>query len=306
MKRDAIVLPGGIPADADVASRSSDTGADAAAHGSSAARARAASIGRRALLGGLAVAAGGAAGVAAGYRFRTELRGLKLGALAAPLSLPEGMNEFRADAERIEAAHRRQTAADVAALKAKYEGATFGRVHAWDLFEKLAFCVDPTDLRLFCGSQFIHSQQILAAMEANGVVDGDMLLLAIVHDLGKVLLLRGEAPEHVVCGTRRIVGGEPGAGLDRVVFQFGHGEFIHSRLVGHVPEHVAWVARYHNVSLREVEPFLNEQERVWTERYLRPFREFDGDFVSPYFLPRVDLERYRALVESYFPSPILV
>jgi hypothetical protein len=33
---------------------------------------------------------------------------------------------------------------------------------------------------------------------------------------------------------------------------------------------------------------------------------FDGGFVSPYFLPRLDLERYRTLVQSYFPSPIAI
>jgi hypothetical protein len=262
---------------------------------------------RRGLLVGAAAAvASGAAGIALGYRFRTELRDVKLRALAYPLSVPGEMDAFRREAARIDAARARQTAEDVAALKARYESAVFGRVRVWDLVEKLALCVDASDRRLFCASQFVHVQQILAAMEHNAVDDPDMLLLAIVHDLGKVLLLAAEAPENVVGVTRRISGGEEGAGLDRTVFQFGHGDFIASRIAGHVPEHVAWVARYHNVRLREATPLMDERERDWAERWLIPFRRFDGGFVSPYFLPRIDLTRYRELVERAFPSPLLV
>jgi len=258
------------------------------------------------ILGAAAAAASGAAGVALGYRFRTELRDVKVRALAYPLSVPGEMDSFRREAARIGAARARQTAEDVAALKARYEGAVLGRVRVWDLVEKLALCIDASDRRLFCASQFVHVQQILAAMEQNGIDDPDLLLLAIVHDLGKVLLLTAEAPENVVGVTRRISGGEEGAGLDRTVFQFGHGDFIASRIEGHVPEHVAWVARYHNVSLREATPLMSERERVWAERWLVPFRRFDGGFVSPYFLPRVDLSRYRELVEQAFPTPLLV
>lgn len=258
------------------------------------------------LLGGAAALLSGGAGVALGYRLRTEIRDLKLRILAYPLAVPGEMDSFRREAARIDAARMRQTADDVAALKARYENAVFGRVRAWDLIERLALCIDASDRRLFCTSQFVHLQQILAAMEANQVTDPDMLLLAMVHDLGKVLLLAGEAPENVVGVTWRVTGGEPGAGLDRTVFQFGHGEFIHSRLAGLVPDHVAWAARYHNVRLAEATPLMNEQERAWSERYLVPFRRFDGGFVSPYALPRIDLARYRDLIETALPSPILV
>lgn len=264
-------------------------------------------LGRRDLLAGIAGAAvGGAAGVAAGYRFAPRLRSLELGARSPDLALPVGTGDFRREAEGILARHRAQTAETVAALKAKYENAVFGRVRVWDLVEKLALCIDPSDMRLFGGSQFLHFQQILAGMEANGVTDPDMLLLAIVHDLGKVLLLAHELPEHVVCTTRHIGSPEPGCGLDDVVFQFGHGEFVYSRLRGHVPDHVAWTARYHNIKIAEVAPFMDERDRAWNERYLSTFRRFDAGFVSPYYVPRLDLARYRDLVESTFPSPILV
>jgi len=258
------------------------------------------------LLGGLAAVATGAAGVALGYRFRTEIRDIKLRALAYPLQVPGEMAAFRRDANAIVARRDRQTAATVATLKARYQDAVFGRVRVWDLVEKLALCIDASDLRLFCASQFVHLQQIFAAMQANGVEDPDMLLLAIIHDLGKVLLLEAAAPEDVVGITKQIAGGSPGAGLDRAIFQFGHGEFLYSRIKGLVPDHVAWVARYHNINLGETQSLMNERELRWTEKYLMPFRRFDGGFVSPYSLPRVDLARCREIVERAFPSPILV
>jgi hypothetical protein len=267
---------------------------------------------RRLVLAGVAAlagaAAGGGAGVALGYRLRTQIRDLKLRLLARPLELPDGARDFRRDAERILARHRAQTAADVAALKARYQDAVFGKVRVWDLIEKLALCVDPTDLRLFCGSQFVHLQQVFAAMVKNGVEDPDLLLAGLIHDLGKVLLLAGAAPENVVCGTQRVVDDRAGdgAGFDNVVFQFGHGEFLYSRIAGLVPDHVAWLARYHNVNPERNAHLMDARDRDYVERYLAPFRRFDGGFVSPYYLPRVDLERCRALVESYFPQPILV
>ena len=261
---------------------------------------------RGVLLGGAAALASGAAGVALGYRFRTEIRDVKLRAMAWPLQVPAEMDAFRHEAARIGEARARQTADDVTALKARYEAPVFGKVDVWGLIERLALCIDQSDRRLFCGSQFVHAQQVFAAMQANGVDDPDMLLLALVHDLGKVLLLASAAPEEVVGVTRRIVDGEPGAGLDRAVYQFGHGEFLYSRVAGLVPDHVAWVVRWHNIRPEAEAPFMTAQEREWTTRWLEPFRRFDGGFVSPYYVPKLDLARCRELVERAFPSPVLV
>jgi hypothetical protein len=238
------------------------------------------------LLGGVAAAASGVAGVALGYRFRTEIRDVKLRALAYPLHVPGEIADFQRDAEAIVARRNQQTAETVAALKARYEKPVFGRVRVWDLVEKLALCIDASDLRLFCASQLVHAQQIFAAMQRNGVEDPDMLLLALIHDLGKVLLLA--------------------AGLDRALFQFGHGEFLYSRIQGLVPDHVAWVARFHNIGVTENRPLMSERERAWADKYLVPFSRFDGGFVSPYSRPRVDLAQCRDVVERAFPSPILV
>lgn len=263
------------------------------------------SFSRRALLTGIVATAGGAAGLALGYKYRANIRAVELLARGRPLQPPLGLGQFRQEATTIFEQHRQQTVATVAQLKRKYESIVFGKVRVWDLIEKLALCIDPTDMRLYAASQFVHIQQILASMEQNGIDDPNMLITAIIHDLGKVLLLTGELPENIVCGARRIGEYEKGIGLDNVVYQFGHGEFIYSRMKDHVPDHVAWAVRYHNINLEDAMPYMKAHEREYADKFLRPFQKFDGSFGSPYFCPKVNIGRYRDLIEEYFPQPIL-
>jgi hypothetical protein len=201
--------------------------------------------------------------------------------------------------------HRLQTVETVAHLKAQYEGAVYGKVRVWDLIEKLGQVVDPTDSMLLCSSQLIHVQQVLAGMVHDGVTDPDLHLAALLHDLGKVLMLTGAPAEEVFGKLERIGGAPPGAGLDQVVFQFGHPEIIYSRMKDHVPDQVAWLLRYHGTAISGREPFLDERDRRYCERYLLPFREYDLWSKSSAVLPVTDWKRWRALVEERFPNPIL-
>jgi myo-inositol oxygenase len=214
--------------------------------------------------------------------------------------------EFKTTARAIWARHKAQTREVVARLKRKYEDAVFGRVRVWDMVEKLALCVDPTDTSLFCTSQFIHVQQVVAAMERDGVQDRDFYIAAFTHDLGKVMLLANEAPEHVVCQPAPLGGDRDGIGLDNVVFQFCHPEIIYTRLKDHVPDHLAWLVRYHATSIERAGPYMDDRDRGYAERYLKPFQRYDKRFKSTTFLPRIDLAKYRALIEETFPSPILI
>lgn len=212
---------------------------------------------------------------------------------------------FHIEADRVQTLHARQTREMVVALKAKYEYSVFGPVRVWDLVEKLARCVDCTDTRLFCASQWLHVQQTLATMEQDGVDDPDMHLIAILHDLGKVFLLSGEVPENVVCGSNRIGEYAPGAGLEQMIFQFGHGELIYSRVRGHVPDHVAWALRYHSLDLHENLVYMSPHERELFDKYVVAFRRFDLYSKSPKWVPTLDMTKYRELIEAYFPQPIL-
>jgi hypothetical protein len=221
--------------------------------------------------------------------------------------LTPGWRAFAREADAITERHWRQTRDTVAALKQKYEQPVMGYERVWTLVERLALCVDPTDGELLGVSQLVHTRQVVAAMERDGMRDPSMLVAAITHDLGKVLLLMAEAPEHVVGMTAPIGPHLQGIGLDNGVFQWSHDEFVYSRLRDHVPDHVAWLLRYHSILIDQAEPFMDARDRTYLERYLRPFRIYDQGSKSPCLLPSpAVLEPHRELIEATFPARILI
>jgi hypothetical protein len=212
---------------------------------------------------------------------------------------------FSVQARAIIERHGTQTVETVAALNRKYAAPVIGTVRVWDLLEMLAGCVDPTDPSLYGASQLTHVLQVLDAMEDDHVTDPDLLGAALVHDLGKLLLLHGESPENVVCMNAPIGRYPAGIGLDNCVFQWNHDEFAYSRLKDHVPEHVAWLVRYHSIMLSKCKSLMNQRDREWTRRFLVPFQKYDLKSKSPYAVPRKSLADYKELVEELFPQPIL-
>ena len=261
---------------------------------------------RRLLELGAGGCAAGLAGLAAGYKFHDRIRAVARAAAKTPAPAATPKQRFKARADEIEERHRKQTKEDVEALKAKYESPILGKFRVWDLIEKLSLCIDPTDNLLGVTSQYVHVCQILQVMEQDEVLDETMLLTALLHDLGKVALLAGEAPENVVCFTQPVEEREPEVGLDNVLFQFGHDEISYSRIKDHVPPHVAWLVRYHSMLVGKAEKYMSAQDREYQQQYLAKFSKYDHGTKSAAFLPdRPTLDRYRDFVESRFPSPIL-
>jgi Myo-inositol oxygenase len=215
-----------------------------------------------------------------------------------------GREDFDRTAAEIYDRHWQQDEETVQALRAKYQAPVFGRVRIWDLVEKLAFCVDPTDRTLYCTNQYIHVQQILEGMERDGVTDNDLILAALTHDLGKVALLTDEVPENVVCGLRPVEEYGEGVGLDHIFCQFGHDEIAYTRIKDHVPDFVAWLTRYHSMDPADMRPHMDDRDSRYYERYVT-FRKYDLGTKSVASLPRIDMEKYRTIVEETFPSPIL-
>jgi hypothetical protein len=221
----------------------------------------------------------------------------------APIPTPQQLVRNACErAAAIEARHNAQTAETVSALQRKYAEPVLGRVTPWSLVEKLALCIDPTDQRLYGASQLMHVLQIIDAMENEGTATEEMLLLALVHDLGKVLLLTGEAPENVVCMNRPIATGAPGCGLENVLFQWNHDEFAYSRLKPYLPEDLAWVVRYHSILPSLCEPWMNARDRDHRERLLTPFARYDHLTKSPLNLPQRRIEDYRYLLARALPA----
>jgi len=200
--------------------------------------------------------------------------------------------------------HRRQTAETIAALRDRYAQPLFGYVRVWDLVERLAGCVDPTDQRLYCASQQMHVRQILEEMEADGVATPEMILVALIHDLGKLLLLTDEDPANVVCMNTAVGEHRDGAGLDNCLIQWNHDEFAYERFKDVVPDELAWLIRYHSLELHGVRRLMDDSDLERCERLLEPFAHYDHATKTPFHLPVVPISRYRDVIEEAFPDPI--
>ena len=211
--------------------------------------------------------------------------------------------EYCCRAQEISRRHQEQTLETVAALNKKYEKPIFGKVSVWSLVERLGQCIDPSDRRLFATNQQVHVLQILEGMEQDGVSDPDLILAALIHDLGKTLLLTDEAPENIV-GFNSPVYCENGIGLDNCIFQWNHDELGYLRLKDYIPDHLAWLVRYHSIKIEECIPFMNERDRNYTNHYLQVFSKYDHDTKSIYNLPKKKLKDYQSLIEKAFPEPI--
>jgi hypothetical protein len=212
--------------------------------------------------------------------------------------------DYFAQARAIDARHAAQTLDDVEELRRKYAEPVFGEVRVWTLLERLARCIDPSDCALFCASQQTHVLQMLEAMARDGIDDPELVVAALVHDLGKLLLLVGEDPANVVSMNSPIDEPAAGAGLDQCTFQWSHDEFGWSRLRDRVPDGVAWLVRYHSMEADAVAHLMDARDLEYRARYFDVFTRYDHGTKTPFHLPTVSLDDYRELVEDTFPQPI--
>jgi predicted HD phosphohydrolase len=217
----------------------------------------------------------------------------------------ENRATYAVEARGVVERHARQTREDVELLRKRYAEPLFGRVRVWELVERLGACVDPSDERLYCASQLVHVRQILDQMEADGTASPPMVLVALVHDLGKLLLLTGEDPANVVCMNSPVGDNPEAAGLDHAVVQWNHDELAFQRLDGLIPDDLAWLIRYHSLEVDDARHLMDASDLERVDRLLRPFAHYDHATKSPYHLPTTPLSHYRDVIEEAFPDPIL-
>lgn len=97
--------------------------------------------------------------------------------------------------------------------------------------------------------------------------------------------------------------GARGEGLLQCTFRWDHGDFAYLRLKDHVSPEVGWVIRHHSIDIAACEPYMNEQDRALTQRFLIPFVSYDLR-KDLYALPLKQLEDYRSLIDATFPEKI--
>jgi Myo-inositol oxygenase len=112
------------------------------------------------------------------------------------------IDEFKERAFAIQKRSRLQTQEDVIALQRKYEQPIFGEIAVERLLELQAQIIDPTNFFMFTGSQLTHTLQVLEHMEKAGISDREVLATTLIHDLGKLAILKGEKWENLEGGGK--------------------------------------------------------------------------------------------------------
>jgi hypothetical protein len=214
------------------------------------------------------------------------------------------VDEFRERAFAIQHRSRKQTLDDVARLRKKYDQPIIGEVPVERLLELLAQIIDPTNIFLFCGSQLTHTLQVLESMEKAGITDKEFLATTLIHDLGKLALLKGESWENLEGGGKIPLGENvPGSGLANCTFNWYHADVVHARFKPYVSENMQWVLNWHSIQ-PPCEPLMDEKDRVLYDRYYKPFVNHDRTFIF-HHLPKRRLSDYIPLIKEFFPRPVL-
>jgi hypothetical protein len=214
------------------------------------------------------------------------------------------IDEFRRRARSIMERFDQQDETTVAALRKKYEQPIIGEVPVYRLLELQAQIIDPANCYLYCTSQLIHTLQVVESMERAGVADRELIATTLIHDLGKLAFLKGELPEHVEGGGKRPLRvHEKGIGLDNCSFTWDHSDIVHARFKPYVSENMAWLLRYHSIT-PACFPLMDERDRMLFEKYYKTFVAHDRTFIF-YHLPAHRLEKYRDMLEEFFPKTVL-
>lgn len=205
----------------------------------------------------------------------------------------------------------------------------------WDAFQFLNQLVDDSDPDTDL-DQFQHLLQTSEAIRRDGHPDW-MVLVGLMHDMGKVLCLFGE-PQWAVVGDTFPVGCaysnkvvyseffkdnpdynnsayntqygvyEPHCGLRNVKMSWGHDEYVYQMLKDHLPEEGLYMLRYHSFYAwhreNEYSYLLDEHDKKmlpWVQLF-NPYDLYSKNHEPP------DWEKlrpyYEALIAKYLPSTL--
>ncbi|RKO87995.1 inositol oxygenase [Blyttiomyces helicus] len=232
--------------------------------------------------------------------------------------------------------HELQTLALVLAKKEQYGKLALGEWTVWEGLERLNALVDESDPDTSL-SQIQHAFQSAEAARRDNKPRW-FQLVALIHDLGKLLFFEGE-PQHLVVGDTFPVGCrysdrvifseffvanpdfhdpalqtvngiyEPGCGLDRVHLSWGHDEYLYQVMKDYLPVEALYTIRYHSfyAAHREYayQHLFNETDHQMMQ-YVREFNPYD--LYSKGDPPAEDdpalVAYYKALIDEFVPGKI--
>ena len=214
------------------------------------------------------------------------------------------IDEFKERAFAICKRSQLQTQEEVIALKKKYEQPIFGEIAVERLLELEAQVIDPTNILMFTGSQLTHTLQVLESMERAGITDREFLATTLIHDLGKLAVLRGEKWENLEGGGKIPLGENvPGSGFENCTFNWDHADVVHARFRPYVSKDMAWLLKWHSIQ-KSCGPLMDSRDRVLFEKYYKRFVRHDRTYIF-HHLPKKHLSDYLPLVREFFPRKVV-
>jgi inositol oxygenase len=231
--------------------------------------------------------------------------------------------------------HTYQTYDFVQQKKANYLKFNKEEMPVWSAFDFLNKLVDDSDPDTDL-DQMQHLLQTSEAIRNDGHPDW-MVLVGLIHDMGKVLCLYGEAQWAVVGDTfpvgcaysDKIVYPEffelnpdfknpqyqtklgvysQNCGLDNVHMSWGHDEYVYHMMKPYIPEQGLYMLRYHSFYSQHKE---NAYDHLMSEKdhemfkWVRLFNPYDLYSKNPNQKSWEELKPYyEALVNKYLPATI--
>jgi inositol oxygenase len=231
--------------------------------------------------------------------------------------------------------HTYQTVDFVREKRARYLAFNKKQMPVWDAFQFLNQLVDDSDPDTDL-DQFQHLLQTSEAIRRDGHPDW-MVLVGLMHDMGKVLCLFGE-PQWAVVGDTFPVGCawsdkivypaffkenpdysnpeyqtqygiyKKGCGLRNVTMSWGHDEYVYQMLKDHIPEGGQYMLRYHSFYAwhreGQYEYLLDDHDRDML-KWVKLFNPYDLYSKNPEPPDWKKLKPYyEDLVAKYLPASL--
>jgi inositol oxygenase len=231
--------------------------------------------------------------------------------------------------------HKFQTYDYVVQKKADFLRFDKKEMPIWNAFDFLNELVDDSDPDTDL-DQMQHLLQTSEAIRNDGHPDW-MVLVGLVHDMGKVLCLFGE-PQWGVVGDTFPVGCaysdkivfpeffssnpdftdplysskygvyEPNCGLNNVHLSWGHDEYVYHMMKDHIPEEGLYMLRYHSFYAQHREHaydhLLNDHDQEMF-KWVNLFNPYDLYSKNPNQKSWAELKPYyQELVAKYLPATI--
>ena len=231
--------------------------------------------------------------------------------------------------------HTHQSFAFVKQKQKEYLSFDKKEMSVWDAFDFLNQLVDDSDPDTDL-DQFQHLLQTSEAIRRDGYPDW-MVLVGLMHDMGKVLCLFGE-PQWAVVGDTFPVGCaysdkivypeffsenadysdprynttlgvyEKNCGLRKVDMSWGHDEYIYQMMKGYIPEEGLYMLRYHSFyswHREEAYEYLLDDHDKAMLPWVRLFNPYDLYSKNPE-PPNWDELRpyYTDLLKKYLPETL--